>query len=335
MASNCDQVFVNEELKYVREKLTELVEGTELIACHLALVQVKVKRTKYRQMTVHLQFSQDYPQSGILIELKSKTLSEKLLNKLVDICDQEMKKYSGKQQIVPVIRFIKKFLDENPFCVCSEELNHIKKNIINAENDEFKVKTKSGIISVNINQDRFNMAFRITVPDKYPAESVRIEETSSNFPTYLRKVFLSQAEEIARKCVSKPLKKNPKAMPFEPKPSLQAVFEFLVNDCIRRYPTEVCPLCQQRTLPENPAEVLKDPSDPNHLERVYCSHIYHYGCLDKYMKTPPFKDKKCPACKSVIYHEKWNVTPKVAEDRWAHKQAKQRELEEVVDFLAD
>ena len=43
MASNCDQVFVNEELKYVREKLTELVEGTELIACHLALVQVKVK----------------------------------------------------------------------------------------------------------------------------------------------------------------------------------------------------------------------------------------------------------------------------------------------------
>ena len=83
--------------------------------------------------------------------------------------------------------------------------------------------------------------------------SFRIEETSSNFPTYLRKVFLSQAEEIARKCVSKPLKKNPKAVPFEPKPSLQAVFEFLVNDCIRRYPTEVCPLCQQRTLPENPA----------------------------------------------------------------------------------
>ena len=55
---------------------------------------------------------------------------------------------------MPLIRFIKKFLDENQFCVCSEELNHIKKNIINEENDEFKMKTKSGIISVNINQDR-------------------------------------------------------------------------------------------------------------------------------------------------------------------------------------
>lgn len=51
-------------------------------------------------MMVHLQFPKDYPQSGILVELKSKTLSEKLLNKLVDICDQEMKKYSGQQQVI-------------------------------------------------------------------------------------------------------------------------------------------------------------------------------------------------------------------------------------------
>ena len=62
--------------------------------------------------------------------------------------------YFNSFQIVPAISFIKKFLDENPFCVCSEELNHIKKNIINTEHDEFKMKTKSGVISVNINQDR-------------------------------------------------------------------------------------------------------------------------------------------------------------------------------------
>ncbi|XP_028397097.1 uncharacterized protein LOC114520946 [Dendronephthya gigantea] len=335
MDNNYDLKFVEDELKSVKEKLTDLVEGTEIIACHFALVQVKVKKTKYKQMTVHLQFSKDYPKSGILVELKSKTLSEKLLNKLVNICDQEMKKYIGQQQIVPVITFIKKFLDDNPFCICSDELNYIKNNIINSDIDKYKMKTKSGIITVNINQDRFNMEFVITVPDKYPAEAVRIEETGSNFPSYLRKVFLSQAEEIARRCVSKPLKKNPKAAPFEPKPSLQPVFEFLVNDCIRKYPRETCPLCKLKTLPDNPEAVVKDPTDPNHLERVYCSHIYHFGCLDKYMKTPPFKDKKCPACKSVIYHEKWNVTPKVAEDRWAHKEAKQRELEEVVDFLGD
>lgn len=50
-------------------------------------------------MTVHLQFPKDYPQKAILVELKSKTLSDKLLSKLVDVCDQELKKYIGKQQV--------------------------------------------------------------------------------------------------------------------------------------------------------------------------------------------------------------------------------------------
>ena len=51
-------------------------------------------------MTVNLQFPENYPQNGILLELKSKTLSEKLLNKLVDICDTEVKKHIGKQQVM-------------------------------------------------------------------------------------------------------------------------------------------------------------------------------------------------------------------------------------------
>ncbi|XP_046844682.1 uncharacterized protein LOC124438555 isoform X2 [Xenia sp. Carnegie-2017] len=326
MTSHDNQAFLNEELKYVREKLTEILKGTEIVACHIAMVQVKIKRTKYKQTVAHFQFPKDYPQSAILIELKSKTLSEKLLNKLVEICDQEAKKHISSPQ---------KFLDENFFSICSDEINYIKKNLINPEKDELKIKSKSGTLSFNINQDKFYMTFKIFVPDNYPGEPVRIEETASNFPGYLRKVFLSQAEEIARKCVSKPLKRNSKTPPFEPKSSLQPVVEFLVNECIKRYPKESCPLCHKQVLPEKPEDVIKDTSHPNHLERVYCSHIYHFGCLDKYMKTPPFKDKKCPACKSIIYHEKWNVSAKVAEDRWAHKQAKQRELEEVVDFLAD
>ena len=56
---------------------------------------------------------------------------------------------------------------------------------------------------------------------------------------------------------------------------------------------------------------------------------------------PPFfpyfffhlEGKFCPTCGKQIFHEKFKVSAKVLEDRWAHKQAKQRELEEVVDFL--
>jgi hypothetical protein len=45
--------------------------------------------------------------------------------------------------------------------------------------------------------------------------------------------------------------------------------------------------------------------------------------------------KKCQSCRQTIYHEKWKVTPKLAEARWAHEQARNRELGEVVEFFQD
>ena len=44
--------------------------------------------------------------------------------------------------------------------------------------------------------------------------------------------------------------------------------------------------------------------------------------------------KKCPKCMTRIYHDKWNISPKLAEERWAHHEARKRELDEVVDFLS-
>ena len=52
------------------------------------------------------------------------------------------------------------------------------------------------------------------------------------------------------------------------------------------------------------------------------------------MKTPPFEGgKKCLACQKRIYHEKWKVTPELAEARWAHEQARNREIGDVVSIL--
>ena len=45
--------------------------------------------------------------------------------------------------------------------------------------------------------------------------------------------------------------------------------------------------------------------------------------------------KKCPGCSQRIFHEKWKVTPELAEARWAHEQAKSRELGEVVEFFGE
>ena len=43
--------------------------------------------------------------------------------------------------------------------------------------------------------------------------------------------------------------------------------------------------------------------------------------------------KKCLACNQRLSHDKWNVRPKLAEDRWAHQEARKREIAEVADFL--
>ncbi len=47
----------------------------------------------------------------------------------------------------------------------------------------------------------------------------------------------------------------------------------------------------------------------------------------------PLGGKKCPTCKNRIFHEKWKITPQLAEARWAHQEARNRELAEVVDFM--
>lgn len=43
--------------------------------------------------------------------------------------------------------------------------------------------------------------------------------------------------------------------------------------------------------------------------------------------------KKCLKCGQRIFHDKWNIAPQVAEERWAHQEARKREVAEVADFL--
>ena len=54
---------------------------------------------------------------------------------------------------------------------------------------------------------------------------------------------------------------------------------------------------------------------------LFCDNLFFSG------------GKKCPTCNQRIFHDKWNVPPKLAEDRWAHQEARKREIAEVADFL--
>lgn len=80
-------------------------------------------------------------------------------------------------------------------------------------------------------------------------------------------------------------------------------------------------------------DIVTDEYADKHVDRLYCGHILHSGCLIKFMRTPPFGNKRCSQCNEKIYHEKWGITDRLAEDRWAHEQARERELAEVTDFF--
>lgn len=71
--------FIEDELSEVRKLCEGVVNGSKLVSCVQTMVRVEIKRTIYKCLVVCIQFPSDYPAAPLLIELKSKYLSEKLL----------------------------------------------------------------------------------------------------------------------------------------------------------------------------------------------------------------------------------------------------------------
>lgn len=103
------------------------------------------RHTEFKQLTICSQFPKDYPNGILLLEIRSKTVSDKLIEGLVRVCEQELEKHRGEKQLMTLVKFINNFIVSNPFLVCSNELSFIKKDLTR-EGDEIKIKQKSGTI---------------------------------------------------------------------------------------------------------------------------------------------------------------------------------------------
>lgn len=88
--------FVEDELSEVKKLCEHVVPGTRLVSCVPTMVRAEIKRTEFKTIIVCTQFPEEYPKVPLLIELKSKTLSDKLLLGLTNVCEQEVKKILGK-----------------------------------------------------------------------------------------------------------------------------------------------------------------------------------------------------------------------------------------------
>jgi len=221
---------------------------------------------------------------------------------------------------------------ENLSC-CAQEISTLK-TMLGSE-DSLRLSQKNSCLNLSLNKNKYFLKAKIVVPENYPTERIDISASECNFPRVFKVWFVENAKELARRCVEAPLKPKPNQPRFEVKPSLLPAAKFLIES-VQRYPNEKCQICRQVLFPPDPANAIHNEKAAAHVERVYCGHAYHHDCLILYLKTPPFQNgKNCPTCDKRIYHEKWKVTPELAEARWASEQAKARELGDVVEFIRD
>lgn len=163
--------LIEDELAEVKKLCEHVVPGTKLVSCVRTMVRAEIKRTEFKKVIVCIQFPAEYPKAPLLIELKSKTLSDKLLQGLSNVCEQEIKKSLGKPQVLLLIKFLRNFIDEHPLSCCYDEINDLK-NLLN-EDDVLKLKQKTSSIVFNIQSKKYYLNFRVVIPDNYPLSCIK------------------------------------------------------------------------------------------------------------------------------------------------------------------
>ncbi|KAA0148737.1 hypothetical protein FNF29_06519 [Cafeteria roenbergensis] len=121
-------------------------------------------------------------------------------------------------------------------------------------------------------------------------------------------------------------------------PCLELLWDILGEGCLLGLPLERCPVSRKRLLPADPAaleDILASTSTKKmrlRPIRASCGHMLLWGAMDQAVTRPPFR-LACPVCGERMTHSDWTQDVTKLEKAWASKQAKRREIDEVIDFL--
>lgn len=163
--------IIEDELSEVKRLCEHIIPGCRLVSCVKTMVRTEIKRTSFKAVVACIQFPEKYPHKPILIELKSKTLSERLLQRLTAACEAELKKSLGKPQVLRVLKFLRAFIDETPLCCCFDEINALKQ-YLNDKTDELKLKQKTSTVVLKLSQERYFLYAKLVLPDHYPSVAI-------------------------------------------------------------------------------------------------------------------------------------------------------------------
>lgn len=74
-------------------------------------------------------------------------------------------------QILPTLKFIRNYIEENPLICCYEEISILKELL--TDRDELKLKQKNSTINLIVNQGSYYFKTKLVVPDNYPVSNIR------------------------------------------------------------------------------------------------------------------------------------------------------------------
>ena len=177
------------------------------------MIMLIFRKSNYKKIAVCLTFPSNYPSTNILVELKSKTLSEKLLKGLQGLAEKEAKQYIGKviriryisfyrlysttqtvfgnlyllfqPHVLFTLKFINQYMDEHPLCCCVDEITKIKQlmdgdkaseekaNSQPETKDKLKLSQKTSTISLHVYKNEYFIKTKIKIPEDYPENQIR------------------------------------------------------------------------------------------------------------------------------------------------------------------
>lgn len=77
----------------------------------------------------------------------------------------------GKPQILPSLKFLHSFLEENALSICYDEILNLK--LLLSEKDEIKVKQKLSSVFLKVREELYFIKVTFSVPIEYPNKAVR------------------------------------------------------------------------------------------------------------------------------------------------------------------
>ena len=185
----------------------------EVIVCRRDAVQCKFANGPYRRLGVNLYISSDnYPKSGIVVEVSSSTVAPGVLKKIQSQCEQKVANFAraeeanitnpnaaGDNILLEILLHIQTIVKENKLLCCIHEIRKRKKSL-GGHCKDLAMNEKTGVVRMRFAFQNYSATLQINVPDKYPSQVPDIKITKATFPKKVVRIYTMQAREIMRKC---------------------------------------------------------------------------------------------------------------------------------------